>query len=137
MTERKKLVSKLDKVFSLYIRGRDKRCVLCGKREDLNCGHLLTRNAYSTRWDEQNCACVCTGCNLRHENDASHHTLWYIKKYGLTSYEALVLMHHTTRKFKNDELQALILEYTNKVKSLEVMSDSERHERLAKKYGVK
>ena len=110
-SERKKLVAELDRVFSLFIRARDKQCVICGKREGLTNGHLLTRTAYSTRWDEENCACVCIGCNLRHEMDASHYTLWYIRKHGLPSYEALVLKHHTPRKFTGEELKQLIERY--------------------------
>ena len=110
-SERKKLVSTLDKVFSLYIRNRDKQCVICGSRERLTCGHLLTRTAYSTRWDEMNCACQCVGCNGRHEWDASKYTVWFLNKFGKKAYEELALRHYTIRKFTNEELKEMIQRY--------------------------
>ena len=68
-SDRKRLVKKLDKVFSQYIRFRDQRCVTCGSRENLQCGHLFSRTAYSTRWHPRNAFCQCSSCNLRHEHD--------------------------------------------------------------------
>jgi len=69
-TSRQAAVRRADKAFSEYIRARDGGvCVMCGKRENLTCGHVFSRAHYGTRWDELNAFCQCTGCNLRHEYD--------------------------------------------------------------------
>jgi hypothetical protein len=105
---RKTLVKACDREMSLFVRERDRKCVLCGSHNNLQCGHLLSRVAYSTRWDFANCFCQCAGCNLRHEYDASTFTLWYIKKYGLKLYEDLVYKHNHTQKFTNSDLKILL-----------------------------
>jgi len=66
---RKQLVKKLDTIFSLFIRLRDKAiyggaCVICRKRPIEHCFHWITRGSYSTRWDERNSCGSCAGCNL-------------------------------------------------------------------------
>ena len=69
---RSKLIKKLDKVFSLYIRQRYAKneiaqCFTCGKKDHykkLQCGHFQSRKYYSTRWDEINCQVQCAGCNV-------------------------------------------------------------------------
>ena len=69
---RSKLIKKLDKVFSLYIRQRYAKneiaqCFTCGKKahwKKLQCGHFQSRKHYSTRWDEINCQVQCAGCNV-------------------------------------------------------------------------
>ena len=105
---RKSLVAACDRELSLSVREENPYCVTCGSRENLTCGHLFSRVAYSTRWDYLNCATQCQGCNLRHEYDPSTFTLWYIKRYGLGQYEALAALHHKSVVFKNNELSQIL-----------------------------
>ena len=71
-TQRKKLVDKLDKVFSVYIRRRYAEndiaeCFTCGKQDHwkkLQNGHFQSRKHYATRWHEENCQVQCAGCNV-------------------------------------------------------------------------
>lgn len=111
MTKRKKLVSKLDKVFSEFIRNRDKRCVCCGKTEGLTNGHLITRAKYSVRWSELNCACQCRGCNMLHEYQPERYTDWFIRKHGLKKYQALITESNQIKKFTDTDLEELIKKY--------------------------
>jgi hypothetical protein len=119
-TERQKLVAKLDKVFSEYIRERDNyRCVTCGvqgrERDGLmQCGHLFTRASYSTRWTEENAFAQCRGCNLRHEHDAAPFTMFYLHTYGQGAYEKLYLKHKSVFKITNADLEILIGLYEHK-----------------------
>ena len=115
---RKGLVHKLDIVFSQYIRKRDKRCVVCGKRDSLTCGHLFSRIAYSTRWDEGNAFGQCAGCNLRHEYDAYPFTRWFISKFSQDRWDDLHHKYSTIRKFTNHELEALIIHFETKTEML-------------------
>ena len=71
-TKRKKLIEKLDKIFSVYIRRRKavndiSECFTCGKQDHwkkLQNGHFQSRKHYSTRWHELNCQVQCAGCNV-------------------------------------------------------------------------
>lgn len=69
---RKTLITKLDKVFSEYIRRKDAKndiatCVTCGKKDHwkkLQNGHFMSRKHYATRWDEDNVGVQCSACNV-------------------------------------------------------------------------
>lgn len=93
---RKSAVNKADKYASLDVR-LDGKCVICGATDGkvetikytavdpwtekevtrdkvishgpIVCGHLFSRIAYSTRWDERNLYCLCSYCNIQMEND--------------------------------------------------------------------
>lgn len=72
---RKSIVTKLDTVFSRYIRQKDAvngiaTCVTCGKKDEwkkLQNGHFMSRRHYSTRWDENNVGVQCYGCNITNQ----------------------------------------------------------------------
>jgi hypothetical protein len=70
---RPKLVKKLDKVFSQYIRASEMdingyiECYTCRankKFTEIQAGHFMSRKSYSTRWDEYNVFPQCVGCNI-------------------------------------------------------------------------
>lgn len=61
--KRTTLRNKADKLFSLYIRDRDRRCRRCGKSGDLQCAHGFSRSYHKTRWDERNAWAMCRGCH--------------------------------------------------------------------------
>jgi len=108
-SDRKKLVAKLDKVFSEYIRKRDgNRCVTCGSLERPTCGHVFSRSSYSTRWDEQNAWCQCWGCNYKHEFDPYPLTEYARKTLGQELYDEVHLRYNTPHKFKDFEIQEMI-----------------------------
>jgi len=115
-TERQKLVKRLDDVFSLYIRARDKRSVLSGSTENLVCSHVFSRVSYSTRWHEENCFAMTNGENLRHEYYPNYINDWFIKKYGLEKFEWLHALSHKTTKFSNGDLKMMIKLYSDKIK---------------------
>ena len=112
---RKKLVAEADRVFSLAVRKRGgNRCWICGSHKNPQCGHILSRVAYSVRWDLRNAVVMCASCNLRMEHDVPHIravTDSYIQFYGLDAWEKLVLDWHTVRKYTNEELQQIIDHY--------------------------
>jgi len=104
-------VKRLDNAFSIYIRNRDNwTCQTCGSMEKIKmqCGHLFSRVAYSTRWDENNAYCQCASCNLRHEYDPGPLTLRFFRDHSEAEYEALHQKFRTQAKFKDFELDAMI-----------------------------
>lgn len=108
---RKKLVTKLDRAVSELVRARDKRCVVCGSTQRLTCGHLFSRVAYSTRWDLLNCHAQCWSCNYKHELDSYPYTKWFLEKYGMDAYDELHLRYATPRKFKDWELEEMLVTF--------------------------
>lgn len=116
-SKRKKLVSKLDKIFSEYIRKRDNnKCAVCGTNQKPTCGHLFSRVNYSTRWDEENSYCQCAGCNLRHEMNFEPFRRIVEARLGKEKYDELYHRHIAIRKYKDYELEELIEIYKNKLK---------------------
>jgi hypothetical protein len=116
---RKALVKKLDKVFSEYIRARDKnKCVTCGSLERPTCGHIFSRSAYSTRWDDENAFCQCWGCNYKHEFDPYPLTEYARAVHGKKKYDAVHLRYNTPHKFPDYELEEMIEEYKQKKDAL-------------------
>lgn len=112
---RKSLVRSLDTIFSLFIRARDKACFTCGTRENLTCGHLFTRAAYSTRWHEEFSKAQCGSCNLTHEYKPEIFTERFIDTYGLDKYKEGIRIHHTTTKFSDLQLKGLIETFKQKL----------------------
>lgn len=120
---RKSAVAKLDRVFSLYIRARDGACVQCGTTENLTCGHVFSRVAFSTRWDEENAFCQCSSHNMRHEYDPYPFLELVRERLGEQRLQELHRRYTQPRKFTTYELLELVVYFTEK---LDVLSGSER-----------
>jgi hypothetical protein len=119
---RKSLVRRLDHVFSQYIIERDGHCVTCGATENLQCGHLFSRIAYSTRWQKNNAFCQCASCNLTHEHDPGPLTLYFMKNYGSeAAYEELHRQYRTTTKLRDADLQFWIEDYQKSLANMKLI----------------
>jgi len=108
--KRMTLVRRLDRIVSLMIRARDKKCVICLSKENLQCGHLFPRASYSTRWDiaqNGNCHTQCRGCNLAHNRDFYPYSNWYAKRFGQKEYDILHSRYKTKKRFTDKQLIAL------------------------------
>jgi len=116
---RSKLVRKLDKAFSLYIRLKNSRkeiatCFTCGKRDhykQLQNGHFMSRKYYSTRWDELNCQVQCAGCNVFRYGEQFIFGRNLDKKFGKGTADKLLRKSKKTVKISNPELEDLISHY--------------------------
>lgn len=66
------LKTQLDKIFSqsvrlVYSTNGYCTCFTCGDThhwKEIHCGHWISRQRLSTRWDTDNCRPQCAGCNL-------------------------------------------------------------------------
>lgn len=125
-----RLVNKLDRVFSLYIRLRDVmpngyvRCISCGKIkkfEDVDCGHFHSRRHMSTRYDEDNCSAECRYCNRFSADHLIGYQLNLIKKIGEKRFELLNVKAHTTYHYCDNELGSKIAFYNSEVKKLSTL----------------
>lgn len=106
--KRSSVVKALDREFSLWIRARDRRCVQCGREDQLTCGHVFSRVAYSTRWDPRNAFGQCMGHNLRHEHDPWPFLNYARTQLGAEQFDAMHLDYSTPRKWTTADLEDLL-----------------------------
>ena len=121
----KRIVKRLDDIFSLFIRLRDAdnkgvvRCITCNRatnwKHNTDCGHYVSRAIYSTRWDEKNCAGQCKPCNGFKEGEKEKFGEEINKRYGAGTKEMLKIKKNNKFKLERFTLQFLIAEYQNKV----------------------
>jgi len=119
---RKIIITKLDNIFSQYIRLRYSKneiseCVTCGKQDHwkkLQAGHFVSRKHYATRWDEDNVQVQCSGCNVFRYGEQ-----YLFSKYlGTDLSEELLMKSRKIQKFSDNELLEMIELYTEKVNNL-------------------
>ena len=128
-----KLVDRLDKIFSKYIRLRDALattgtteyavCVTCGRTKDqkynMDAGHFVGRGAGAVRFDERNVHAQCKRCNMG-GNPTAHldYDAWIIERYGKRVRNELIKKGKQTHRWDRAWLEDKIVEYREKVKEL-------------------
>jgi hypothetical protein len=119
---RKTIITKLDSIFSQYIRLRYSKneiatCVTCGRSDNwkkMQNGHFVSRKHYATRWDEDNCQVQCAGCNVFRYGEQ-----YLFSKYlGADLSEELLMKSRKIKKFTDSELLDMIELYNEKVNNL-------------------
>lgn len=122
-TDKAKLIAKLDRVFSLYVRkyyssfGRV-QCYTCGKIErieDIQCGHYIKRRFLNTRFDFENAKPQCKTCNetLGGNYEVYKHRL--IGDYGPEFVDNLFYKAHSNHKMSIVELEFLYDYYKKRI----------------------
>lgn len=108
---------KADRIFSLFIRKRDNGvCYTCGKVgeiKEMQCGHYISRNYLSTRFDEQNCHCQCVGCNVFKKGNYTVYAVNLEKQYGNGILQELEHKKNEMVKFSISDYEELIKKYEN------------------------
>ena len=108
---RRWLVSELDLMTSLIVRRRDRRCVTCGSRRNLQCSHFHSRRHLALRFDLRNCNAMCAERNRRHNSDPAPYLAFMLTCHGLEVVEELGRLRDGLRKVSDDELSRLLCEY--------------------------
>jgi 5-methylcytosine-specific restriction endonuclease McrA len=108
--DRKKMVKKLDTLFSAYIRKRDGKCLKCLRTDTLQCCHLASRKNLAGRWNDKNAITLCYSCHIfwAHKEPIDF-TNWVKKNYPAYYAEALKVKKTTV---KDLDLGALVLKYS-------------------------
>ena len=106
---RKTLVNKLDALFSIAVRLRDKKrysgiCPLCCLRSIGCVFHWITRSKFSVRWDFSNATGTCASCNFENEYNPDKFRIWYLKTHGQEAYESLVYRSNQLSRFSRSDL---------------------------------
>ena len=108
---RRWLVAELDRLTPMFVRRRDRRCVICGSRSNLQCSHFYSRRHLSIRFDLRNCHAMCAGCNRRHNSDPEPYLAFMRERYGPDVVEELGRVRDGLRKVSDEELSWLLGEY--------------------------
>ena len=112
-----RLTRKLDKVFSVWIRGRDAPhqgigpCYTCGRMAILECSHFIPRQHRATRWLEINVHGACSFCNRWQHGNLAEYYVRLVRDYGQTAVDDLMALKRTTVKHSRADLEALIERY--------------------------
>ena len=125
-----KLKKRLDAVFSLWTRLRFKGavpglggvvCVSCGSHWDIKhiqAGHFVSRSYLATRWHPENVAPQCMQCNVFKSGNLAAYAAWGVDRYGMDWPARMVSLSKTSVKYSRADLEAMILDYETRVKSL-------------------
>ena len=109
----RKLANECDRVFSIFIRGRDnkKGCITCGWPIQHN-AHWISRAWYSHRRDENNCAGACANCNTYNAQEhGMKFTIYQTKTFWQDRVDTQLTIRNK-KKPKISELLEIIEKYT-------------------------
>lgn len=108
-------ISKLDKLFSDYIRSRDKwTCQRCNTRykpptSGLHCSHFWGRRMKSVRFDTENCVALCHGCHVYFTGNPYLHTEFMKSRLGEKQFDLLMLRANSPQR---PDYKALYMAYS-------------------------
>ncbi len=91
-------ITSLDKLFSSYIKARDKYCQRCGGSSGLQTSHFHGRAKRSVRWDTDNARLLCFGCHQYFHSQPAEHTEWFKQYLGEEAYDLLKARANTPQK---------------------------------------
>lgn len=121
------LRTKLDTVFSIFIRLRDAdtngnvRCISCPRLENwknIDCGHFIKRGNTATRYHEKNANGQCKYCNQGKDGNESNYEIGLLHKYGPEVLEELRQLKHSTLKLSRSDYLEKIEYYSKAVQKL-------------------
>lgn len=81
------LTKQADLIFSRIIRSRGV-CEHCGRRENLQCAHGFSRRYRATRWDEEQCWCLCSSCHFTFTHNPLRWDDWMLDRMGVVLYQS-------------------------------------------------
>ena len=98
-------------------------CVSCGCSKhwkELQGGHFIPRGNSVTKLMEENINCQCMGCNafgMKYGDAEKQYTLWMIDHHGRDFVDELIATKGQTHKWVRADVEALIIEFTGRIKS--------------------
>ena len=102
---RRWLVAELDRLASVIVRRRDRRCVTCGEARGLQCSHFYSRRYLRTRFDLRNCNAMCAACNRRHNEAPGPYLGFMRERHGAEVVAELEALRGGTGKVTDEELR--------------------------------
>ncbi len=105
---RSNLIKECDRIYSLFIRERDKwkPCITCSSAwtETHQCGHFASRRHLNTRWYEKNAHSQCPRCNMFQWWEQFYHWIAIDDLYGKWTADWIIRLANDTSKTSDDEI---------------------------------
>lgn len=121
-SDKSRLIDKLDKVFSQYIRLKDAtpgtgyvRCFTSGRVyhwRDIQCGHYCSRRNMATRWSVMNCHPQSMEQNVFQHGNLLVYRRRMVETYGEQAVDELEARARTVKKWSTAELEQMVKYYT-------------------------
>ncbi len=108
---RKWLIAELDKLTSIIVRKRDRRCVTCGKWQGLQCSHYYPRRYLAIRFSLVNCNAMCARCNRNHNTDPLPYLAYMLETYGEKVISQLEVLKGSSGRVSDEELWDMLEQY--------------------------
>lgn len=120
---RKELSKRLWKLTSMYVRNIEPSCYTCGKIildvNDREAGHYWTQGTHKrVKFDLMNVHTQCVSCNKFKSGNLGPYASRLLRDYGLERYQELEMKKNDSTPFTPIELEQMILEMEEKIKSL-------------------
>jgi 5-methylcytosine-specific restriction endonuclease McrA len=84
------LMRKADRLFSIHLRGKFKKCQHCGSTRALNAAHIISRDCRKLRYSEINVLCLCAACHFFFHKHPLQFAEWVKKLKGRGTYKKLI-----------------------------------------------
>ena len=110
-SKRAGLKDELDRLTSLIVRKRDKACVLCGRTDDIQAGHLYSRRYLAIRWDLKNVNAQCSAHNILHNEHPHLYMDWFQRTFSEDALIELSERRWRAKRFTDEELKNMVCEY--------------------------
>lgn len=116
------LKKRLDQIFSLYIRTRDKgQCYTCPRKDEIKKmqnGHFVPRQYLAVRWDEVNNHCQCYACNMLYNGQPGAYAVRLELDYGQGTVARLEARRKEITKLTPEWYEEQIAVFAEKLKNL-------------------
>jgi hypothetical protein len=104
----------LDILFSKLVRKRDGSCLRCGKRETLQCSHVMPRTYLSVRWLPENAITLCYSCHIHWWHKYPHEAVaWFDEKFPGRYQKIRELANQHIKVDREETLKELKISYEN------------------------
>jgi Bacteriophage Lambda NinG protein. len=124
---RKRLIDRLDKIVSIYVRTIYSkngycRCYTCeakGLIKEMDCGHFVKRGYMNTRWDLDNLRVQCTRCNRFLDGNQDEFIARLSLEMGRDMGIELNKKKHTIKQWSIKELEELEIKFKTLYNSIQ------------------
>ena len=119
-------IKKLDRVFSQFIRLRDRvdgdlcKCCTCGRVKhwkEMDAGHFINRRHYGVRFNEHNVHAQCRFCNRFNEGEQAKYAEFLKEKYR-PDIADILNVNKKINKLNIFKVQAMLMCYKAEVKEM-------------------
>lgn len=117
---RKKLIKKLDTLWSMAVRARYPKCVICGSEKQLSSHHCIVRKAQSlgVRWLVNNGVTLCVSCHIFKYHGQQSDKVWMDRYIAILNdlisadeQQAIIDIGHRINKISTFDMMEMIEQF--------------------------